>query len=147
MENALKLPGNKRVGHLPEWPEGQGVLDFIGNGGEAIRFAEPMGMNPQPVGAMKLFVNEMIRRLPQGNPGLPAERNAAPTQPKINDRPFGDSDRLRGDGAKAQLGRGDPLEIGGITEEVENLLYFKRKFHGSSESMCCSAWAHGFLWW
>ena len=107
----MKLPGNERVEEFPEGPEGQGVLDFIGDGGAAIRFAELMGMNPQPVRAAKLFVNEMIRWLPQGNPGLPAERNAAPTQPKINDRPFGDSDRLRGDGAKAQFRRGDPFEV------------------------------------
>jgi hypothetical protein len=134
-ENMLKLRVNKRVSELPGGPEGEGVLDGIGNGGGAIRFTEPMGVNPEPVRTVKLFINEARWWFPDGDAGLPSKRNAKQAQPEINDSAFHDSNWECAGDPKAQFRWSDPLQIGGITKEAENSLDFHRKLHGKSQVM------------
>lgn len=110
-EYAPQLGENKRVNDFARGPQRQSVMDRVGDGRRSICLVEIMIMYPDPVGSAELFIGETVRRVPDGEPGLPSERNAEQAESIVNDSSRGHSDGLRCDDAKMELRRSDPFEV------------------------------------
>ena len=63
-EDAFELQPHYRVGDLTERPKRQSVAHGIFDDRLIPIVVEPVGVLPEPVGAMHLFVNESARWLP-----------------------------------------------------------------------------------
>ena len=76
-----------------------------------------MRVDPVLVGAAQLDIDKLFGRMPALNLALPGEGDAEETQPVRDACPLTEMDGLRRHDLEPQLGRGNPLQIGGLSEE------------------------------
>ena len=99
---------------------GHGILDLIADGRAVVVWRKDVLVHPKRVGPFHLAVDEAVRRLPNSDLALPAQRNAAQPQPVIEQCPFLNLDIGRRQYFKAQPRRREALEISRIGKKFEN---------------------------
>ncbi len=105
-----------------ERPERELVLDVVADGRPTVVGLEAMGVDPGPVGAVSLDVDEAAVRLPFDDLRLPGDRQTTNRQAVVDDRAGSHLDRERREHAELEPGRSERLEVSCVGEEREHLL-------------------------
>ena len=81
IKNSLEIGSDQKFLH--DASAGHGVFDVVANQSAIITFLKGMFVDPKGVGAFGLSIDETVRRLPDGDLTLPANRYAAKAQPIV----------------------------------------------------------------
>jgi len=79
-------------------------------------------MNPLPVRAFDLFIDEQDRRFPRGDQRLPPETDPEEGQPVVEPGALLHDHGLRCQDVEIEFGRRDALQIAGVGEERKYLI-------------------------
>ena len=107
LKNPFEIGRDEKFLHEPA--AGDGVFDVIADDGAAVLFGKRMFMHPERVGALGLPIDKAVRRFPDRDLALPAQRDAAEAQAVIEQRPLRDPCVGRRDDFEVQPGRGQAL--------------------------------------
>ena len=124
VKDALEIaPYEEPVGEFAQRADGKGVADLVADSSALPMSLERVGVMPEPVWALELHVDESLPRLPGLDAGQPAHGDMVQPEPVLDEGAAGHLDWLRGDDAKAQPRGRDPLEVGGVRVELEDVLW------------------------
>jgi hypothetical protein len=99
-------------GYFSQGPQGDSIMHFVCDPGSRVQVMKTMGMNPETIGTLDLFINELKRRNPFPNKGRPSEGDAKEPKPVIDTGIFPHLNWCRRDDAETKLRRRNPLQIG-----------------------------------
>lgn len=97
------------------------VADAVADLRAAVDRLELVRVLPESVRPMYLPIDKSVRRLPDGDPGRPGDRDAEEAQPVSEQRALAQLGRRLED-AEVEPRRRDPLEVARVGEEGERLL-------------------------
>ena len=122
VKDALEVALHEQaVGKLAQRAEGEGVADPVADSSALPVRLERMGVVPEPVRALDLNVDEPLPRLPGLDTGQPPNGDAVQLEPVLDEGAGGHLYRRRRDDSKAQPPGRDPLEVGGVRVELEDV--------------------------
>src|SRR5215207_1521758 len=106
---------------LTESPKPQSVVYDVFDDSRVTILVEPVGVNPEAIGALQLLVYEPDGRLPVRYARPPAQREPEQAEPIVDQGPFSHGNRSWRENSEVKFGRGDTLEVGRLGEEGEHL--------------------------
>ena len=118
-KNALEIGRDEKFLH--KRAAGRSVFDTVAYNGTAAVLDKGMFVHPERVGSFGLTVDETLRRFPDGNFTLPAQRDAAQPQAVIEQGSLLDDNVRRRDDLKVQPRRREALQVARIGEKLEYL--------------------------
>lgn len=119
-EDPLQVGGDQEA--VDERAARDGVAHAVAHHGALLAFFEQVLVHPGAVGPAALHVHEALRGFPQGNLALPAQGDAVELEAVVQPGPRPHLDGRRGENAEAQPGRSEGFQVGGVSEEGEDLL-------------------------
>ncbi len=99
---------------------GHGIFDAIADNRTVFVWRKVVFVHPKRIRSFGLAVDKTVRRLPDRDLALPAQRNAAQPQPVIEQRSFLNLDIGRRQYCKTEPRRREPLEISRVGKKFEN---------------------------
>lgn len=104
MENALHITPDEKP--VDQRATARAVTNIVHAESAAITFYKSVRVMPERVGAAKLDVHKLVRRIPSGDLGAPADGQAVDADAVVDECPGIHRDGCGGNYIKAQPGRG-----------------------------------------